>query len=96
LLHAHDAGAIPLEQLKSEHERITREIEAADRLLAAVSVHHGVIEAAIEQALVRLGDCRVTYCEAGGTGRCQLNQAVLERLEVGRPQGMEFEPLPPI
>jgi hypothetical protein len=82
LLHAHYAGAVPLDQLKVEQERITQEMAtAASRLktsLASTEQVQGVIDKAVAWAT----DCHRAYLDSTPEGRRLMNQAFFKRILV--------------
>jgi site-specific DNA recombinase len=80
LLEAHYANAIPLDLLKSEQERLTREIEAAESRLAEIEGDFRKAEGNLKRALTRAGDCAAAYREAAGLLRRQFNLAFFKRL----------------
>ena len=80
LLEAHYANAIPLDLLRSEQERLTREIEAAESRLAEIEGDFKKAESNLKRALTRAGDCAAAYREAAGRLRRQFNLAFFRRL----------------
>jgi DNA invertase Pin-like site-specific DNA recombinase len=84
LLQAHYNDAIPVELLKSEQRRISREIEEASRLLAQSRANFDNIEETITRALELAGNCHVAYCAAGPQIRRHFNQAFFTHVWVGR------------
>jgi site-specific DNA recombinase len=80
LLDAHYADAVPLDLLKSEQERLTREIESAEGRLAEVEDDFKKAETNLQRALTRAGDCAAAYREASGPLRRQFNLAFFKRL----------------
>jgi DNA invertase Pin-like site-specific DNA recombinase len=80
LLDAHYADAVPLDLLKSEQERLTREIESAEGRLAEVEGDFRKAETNLQRALLRAGDCTAAYTEASGPLRRQFNLAFFKRL----------------
>jgi DNA invertase Pin-like site-specific DNA recombinase len=80
LLDAHYADAVPLDLLKSEQERLTREIESAEGRLAEVEGDFKKAESNLQRALTRVGDCMTAYREASGPLRRQFNLAFFKRL----------------
>ena len=82
LLEAHYANAIPLDLLKTEQERLTREIEAAESRLAEIEGDFKKAESNLQRALTRVGDCETAYREAAGALRRQFNLAFFKRLEI--------------
>jgi hypothetical protein len=79
-LEAHYANAIPLDLLKSEQERLTREIEAAESRLTEIEGDFKKAESNLKRALTRAGDCAAAYREAAGPLRRQFNLAFFKRL----------------
>jgi site-specific DNA recombinase len=82
LLEAHYADAIPLDLLKLEQERISREVAEAERVLAARQVAFTEIEDTLEKALGLAADCQRAYREAGPQVRRLFNQAFFKKLLV--------------
>ena len=82
LLDAHYADAVPLDLLRSEQERLTREIDSAEGRLAEVEGDFKKAESNLHRALTRVGDCETAYREAAGPLRRQLNLAFFRRLLV--------------
>jgi site-specific DNA recombinase len=80
LLDAHYADAVPLDLLKSEQERLTREIESAEGRLAEVESDFKKAGTNLKRALTRAGDCETAYREAAGPLRRQFNLAFFRRL----------------
>lgn len=82
LLQAHYVGAVPLDLLKSEQQRILAELGTAEHLLNAACVEHVAIETSIHTALKRIENCHEIYAAAGAQFRRQMNQASFTRIEV--------------
>jgi site-specific DNA recombinase len=80
LLDAHYADAVPLDLLKSEQDRLTREIDRAESRLAEVEGDFKKAESNLQRALTRVGDCETAYREAAGPLRRQFNLAFFRRL----------------
>jgi len=91
LLEAHYAGAIALDLLKSEQDRITDELEAAKRLVRASEIKFATIEATLQDCLSFLANCYEAYRDAPPQIRRRLNQAVFERFLVGEDESAEAE-----
>jgi hypothetical protein len=83
LLQAHYAGAIPLELLKTEQDRISDKLEVIDARLASGNTQHDVIEQNLRAALDLAADCGRAYRDAADPVRRLLNQALFERLYLG-------------
>ena len=82
LLQAHLSGAIALDLLKEEQDRIMAELANAGGRLASTEIHWETVETNVELALALMGDCQRLYREAGPETRRQLNQVFFEALLV--------------
>ena len=82
LLQAHYAGAVPLELLKEEQDRLGRELAGIQRQLDAYQADAKLVRAHVEQALDLLEDCYRLYMAAPDHLRKQLNQVFFERVLV--------------
>ncbi len=82
LLHAHYAGAVPLDLLKVEQERITAEMKAAQGALAKAEAGMGEIEAIVVKAVSWAENCHEAYLAAGPQLRKQMNQAFFSQIMV--------------
>jgi site-specific DNA recombinase len=83
LLDAHYAGAVPLDLLKSEQDRIATAVAAIEGRLAEIAADFKTAEANLHRALTRAGDCEGAYREASGRLRRQFNLAFFRRLLIG-------------
>ena len=91
LLEAHYAGAIPLELLKSEQERIAQELESATRVVQRTVAEYQAIDATLRDCLAFLTNCHNAYLAASRQIRRRLNQAVFERILVSVDGSTEAE-----
>ena len=82
LLHAHYGGAVPLDLLKREQERIAREREGAERQIALVSESVTEVGEIVAMALDLLQNCAEAYAAAPSHLQRQWNQALFERFDV--------------
>ncbi len=82
LLQAHYAGAVPLELLKSEQDRITGRLEIIESRLDATSAHFDTVQANLKSALDLASDCHRAYLQADDRTRRLLNQALFEALYI--------------
>ncbi len=80
LLDAHYAGAVPLDLLKSEQDRLASAIEAIDGRLTEIAADFRKAETNLQRALTRAGDCEGAYREASDRMRRQFNLAFFKRL----------------
>ena len=81
LLQAHYAGAIPLDLLRSEQNRLTRELALIDGQLEQSEDHQASVEANVSRALRLVTDCQAAYLSASQAIRRQFNQFFFERIE---------------
>lgn len=79
LIEAHYAGAIPLDQLRSEQQRIANELDYVEERLAALELKFDVVEYNLKQALSFVTDLHKAYVEAPQRTRRLINQAIFER-----------------
>ncbi len=82
LLQAHYAGAVPLDLLKSEQDRITSQLDTIDARLQATDDHNGAIQINLQATVALADDCHASYRSATATVKRQLNQAFFTRLYV--------------
>ena len=82
LLQAHYGGAVPLELLKEEQERLGRELAGIQRQLDAYQADAKLARAHVEQALDLLEDCYRLYMAAPDHLKKQLNRVFFERVLV--------------
>jgi site-specific DNA recombinase len=82
LLEGHYAGAIPLDLLKSEQQRITHELEQVARRSADLTTEAKTVEANLGKALALAANWHGAYLQAGPADRRQLNQVIFEKLYV--------------
>jgi site-specific DNA recombinase len=82
LLHAYYAGAVPVDLLRSEQDRLASETDQAERYLEVAEASFGDVADTLAKALDLLADCQRAYLAAPGHLRRQWNQALFERLIV--------------
>ncbi len=92
LLNAHYLDAIPLELLKEEQDRITKEIAETERAILAAEIGIDRLESLLRLSMQFLTDCYETYILAPPSVRRQLNQAVFEAFFVGRDGSLRAKP----
>jgi site-specific DNA recombinase len=95
LLDAHYAGAVPLDLLKSEQDRIATAVEAIEGRLTEIAADFKTAETNLERALTRVGDCEAAYRDASGRMRRQLNLAFFKRLLISDDYTVAGELAPP-
>ncbi len=82
LLQAHLAGAVPVDLLREEQERITKELANAGGVLANTEIHWETMEENLKAALGLAARFGEAYRRAKPKERQWFNQAVVERIEV--------------
>ena len=82
LLHAYYEGAVPLELLRSEQDRLAAEIGQAEAQLALAEQSFQDIQSTLDKALDLLTDCEASYAKAPPQLRRQWNQALFERFVI--------------
>ena len=82
LMHAHYAGAVPLDLLKSEQDRISGELGTIHRRLDVLQADASQARATLSQALDLLQDCHRMYLSAPDHLKKLLNQVFFERVLV--------------
>ncbi len=92
LLQAHYAGAVPLDLLKSEQERIARQVAFLDSRIEASSVEYEQARAHLDDCLALAGDAHKVYMSVDDSLRRIANQAFFERLTVADDNGIDGEP----
>lgn len=80
LLQAHYAGAIPLDLLKTEQDRITRQLGEIESRLAATNLEFEKIEEFLHEALDYAVNCGMSYPRADPQERRLMNQAFFKRI----------------
>ena len=82
LLRAHYGGAIPLDLLRSEQQRITTEVEQAEATLGRSAIKSRELEETLRDALDVVANAEEAYRRASTKIRRQFNQTFFERLLV--------------
>lgn len=82
LLHAHNAGAVPLDLLKEEQDRIARRLAFLDSRIDAGQVEYDQAKARLEDCLAFAGDVHAIYLSIGDSLRPICNQAFFDRINV--------------
>jgi site-specific DNA recombinase len=80
LLRAHYAGAVPIDQLRDEQDRITTALAAAEREVAIQRLSREQLQRALESALALLDDAHKHYQSSSAQERRYMNQAVFRQL----------------
>ncbi|MDZ7733875.1 MAG: recombinase family protein [Acidimicrobiia bacterium] len=82
LVRAHLEGAVPVDLLKEEQDRITKEIAQAQDQLRATDVDWDTVETNLTLALGLVSDCTQAYRRGGPRVRRRYNQAFLDAIYV--------------
>jgi site-specific DNA recombinase len=82
LLHAYYQGAIPLDLLHQEQDRITTDTASAETQLVTAQRSSTDVQTTLDKALDLLANCQHAYTNAPGHLRRQWNQALFLRLHV--------------
>ena len=77
---AHYAGAVPLELLKEEQERLGRELAGIERALKSYEADATLVRSHLDQALDLLEDCHRMYTAAPDHLKKLLNQVFFTRI----------------
>ncbi|MFN0154688.1 MAG: hypothetical protein ACKVUT_09940, partial [Gaiella sp.] len=88
LLEAHYAGAIPLELLKTEQDRITTELDNIEQRLDTTELKFETVEQRLKQAYALIGNLHQAYLDASPRTRRLLNQALFERFVIDDTEGI--------
>ena len=82
VLHAHYQGAVPLDQLKTEQERIAEQIAHAQNTLDGTRLTHDHITRSLDLALKILANAGQLYEKGTGAVRRELNASIISHFEV--------------
>ncbi|TAN24858.1 MAG: recombinase family protein [Actinomycetota bacterium] len=82
LLEAHYAGAIPLDLLRSEQDRIAGRLERIQEDLAAADANYEQARVILANTLDLARDCHAAYMEANDNTRRLFNQAFFSKIYI--------------
>ena len=83
LLEAHYNDAIPLDLLKSEQQKIAKQLATIDHQTKAYDYTFTTIIERLDDAIELITDCGMTYRLANDKMKKLMNQAIFERLLIG-------------
>lgn len=89
LLQAHYSGAVPLDLMKTEMVRLTREVNEAVNAIATASRGVEHLEATLGRALEIAQDCARAYVDGTPLIRRLMNQGLFEKFYVDEDGGIE-------
>jgi len=89
VLQAHYAGAMPLDLLKEEMERLTREMAEAERLAKDAGKTLDELDTTLRQALTVASNCHQQYLGAPPHVRRQINQGFFTKLFIATDGSVE-------
>src|SRR5690625_1932193 len=92
LLKAHYAGAVPLDLLKTEQDRIARQIAFLDSRIEASEIEYDQARAHLDDCLALAGNAHAIYMSIDDSLRRIANQAFFERLTVTDDDAIDAEP----
>ena len=99
LMEAHYMDAIPLDFMKSEQQKITKELAAVEHESKQHEVTFDEISKNLSYALEMLNDCGAAYRQASDKIKRLMNQALFEKIYVtyneDNPLAIEHEYMPP-
>jgi hypothetical protein len=82
LLKAHYDGAVPIDQLREEQDRIASELAVAEREVCSRRLSREQLVHALDRAVGLLDDAHEQYKQSTAQERRRMNQPVFERLYV--------------
>ena len=82
LLEAHYAGAVPLDLLRDEQLRISRELATVEQQINASDDHHRLVRDNLRRALDLARDCQAAYSSAPPLVRRLLNHVFFNKLYI--------------
>jgi site-specific DNA recombinase len=88
LLEAHYAGAIPLDLLKTEQDRISSQLQRIEEQLASTDIKYTQAERTLKRSLELTETLANAYREAPLSVRRLMNQALFERLIIDADEGV--------
>jgi site-specific DNA recombinase len=95
LLNAHYEGAVPLDLLRSEQARLSREITIAEAAVSEADVDVKKIEQNLSELSAVVANWAEAYRTNSPEGRRRLNQAIWEKLLIKQEEVVEAKLAPP-
>ncbi|WP_414976542.1 recombinase family protein [Gordonia sp. (in: high G+C Gram-positive bacteria)] len=82
LLRAHYAGAVPIDQLKTEQERISAQLTTAEATVAQRQYDRETLQAGLDRALTIVGDYGRHYAGFAPMTKRQMNKSVFDKVYI--------------
>ena len=95
LLEAHYAGAIPLDLLKTEQDRIRNELDTIEQRLSATDLKFETVETNLKKALDLVANLQAAYLKANQRTRRLMNQAIFKRFLINDDEEITSTLAPP-
>ena len=92
LLQAHYAGAVPLDLLATEQDRIARRLAFLDAQINAGDIEYEQAKAHLDDCLALAGDCHAVYMSIDDSLRRLANQAFFDKLIVTSEDTIDGDP----
>lgn len=92
LLQAHYAGAVPLDLLKTEQDRISKRIAFLEAQIEAGATEYEQAQAHLDDCLALAKDCHAIYTSIDDSLRRIANQAFFDKLYVTEADTVDGEP----
>lgn len=89
LMQAHYAGAVPVDLLKTEMERLTRALAEAETEITRATASLSDVTQTLHDALTVAGHCQQHYVAAPPAIRRQINQGFFKKLYLGQDGAVE-------
>ncbi len=91
-LQAHYAGALPLDLLKEEQDRLARQLDLVTARLDALDSTYEEARTHLHECLALAGDCQTVYACGSDTTRRMANQAFFTRIYLDADDTIRTEP----
>jgi len=91
-LQAHYAGALPLDLLKEEQDRLARQLDLVTARLDALDSTYEEARTHLQECLALAGDCQTVYACGSHTTRRMANQAFFTRIYLDADDTIRAEP----
>ncbi len=92
LLQAHYAGAVPIDLLKTEQDRIARRLGFLEAQIDAGDIEYDRAKAHLDDCLALAGDCHALYLSIDDSLRRTANQAFFDKLYVTTDDQIDGQP----